>query len=81
MRLDPSFGKLLWIVNTTLVLTIFFCCRDRNSSPFWKGVMWAAGAAKMGFRWNIGKGTKLDFGRTNGLIFVLLQSSFEKSIQ
>jgi hypothetical protein len=43
--------------------------------------MWAAGAAKMGFRWNIGKGTKLDFGSTNGLIFVLLQSSFEKSIQ
>jgi hypothetical protein len=42
--------------------------------------MWAAGAAKMGFRWNIGQGTKLDFGRTNGLIFILLQSSFEKSI-
>jgi hypothetical protein len=31
-----------------------FCCRDRNASPFWKGVMWIAQAAKMGYRWNIG---------------------------
>jgi hypothetical protein len=27
-----------------------FCCVDRNASPFWKGVLWAARAAKMGFR-------------------------------
>jgi hypothetical protein len=38
-----------------------FCCKDRNSSPFWKGVMWAARAAKMGFRWKLGKGDKIIF--------------------
>jgi hypothetical protein len=24
-----------------------FCCNTRNSSPFWKGVAWAAQAAKL----------------------------------
>jgi hypothetical protein len=38
-----------------------FCCRDRNASPFWKGVLWAAQAAKMGFRWNIGNGRRVRF--------------------
>jgi hypothetical protein len=33
-----------------------FCCNDRNSSPFWKRVMWATRAAKMVYRWNIGDG-------------------------
>jgi hypothetical protein len=32
-----------------------------NESPFWKGVSWAAQAAKMGFRWKIGDGRKLRF--------------------
>jgi hypothetical protein len=30
-------------------------------SPFWKGVMWAAAAAKIGFRWSVGKGEKVLF--------------------
>jgi hypothetical protein len=32
--------------------------------PFWRGVMWAAKAAKMGYRWKIGNG---DFGKIAGL--------------
>jgi hypothetical protein len=28
-----------------------FYCNDRNGSPFWKSVLWAAKAAKMRFRW------------------------------
>jgi hypothetical protein len=38
-----------------------FCCRDRNNSPFWKGVMWAAKAAKIDFRWKISDGKKIRF--------------------
>jgi hypothetical protein len=38
-----------------------FCCNARNSSPFWKGVMWAAKAAKMGFRWKIENGRRVRF--------------------
>jgi hypothetical protein len=30
-------------------------------SPFWKGVMWAASSAKVGYNWNIGNGTKVLF--------------------
>jgi hypothetical protein len=29
------------------------CCNDRQASPFRKGVMWAAEAAKMGYMWKI----------------------------
>jgi hypothetical protein len=38
-----------------------FCYRDRNSSPFWKAVLWAGQAAKMGFRWNIENGKRVRF--------------------
>jgi hypothetical protein len=38
-----------------------FCCCPRNSSPFWKGVVWAAKAAKLGFRWHIGNDRKVRF--------------------
>jgi hypothetical protein len=37
------------------------CSKDRNASPFWKGVMWAAQAAKMGYRWNVGDGKRIRF--------------------
>jgi hypothetical protein len=37
------------------------CCVDRQSSSFWKGVLWAAKVAKMGFRWNIGNGKRIRF--------------------
>ena len=26
-----------------------FCCQEIEASPFWKGVLWAAKAAKMGY--------------------------------
>jgi hypothetical protein len=34
---------------------------DRQSSPFWKGVIWASKAAKMEFRWNVGNGKNVRF--------------------
>jgi hypothetical protein len=38
-----------------------FCCNPRNSSPFWKGVIWAAKTAKLGFRWRVGNGKRVRF--------------------
>jgi hypothetical protein len=38
-----------------------FCCRDRNASPFLKGFLWAAQAAKMGYRWKYGNGRRIRF--------------------
>jgi hypothetical protein len=38
-----------------------FCCNPRNSSPFWKGVIWAAKTAKLGFRWRVGNGKRVSF--------------------
>jgi hypothetical protein len=38
-----------------------FCCVDRNASLFWKGVIWVARAAKMGFRWKYGDGKRIRF--------------------
>jgi hypothetical protein len=38
-----------------------FWCRDKNTSPFWKGVLWADKAAKMGFRWSIGNRKRVRF--------------------
>jgi hypothetical protein len=37
------------------------CSKDRNASPFWKEVMWATQAAKMGYRWNVGDGKRIRF--------------------
>jgi hypothetical protein len=31
-------------------------------SNFWKGVMWAAKVARMGYRWKVGDGSKVRFG-------------------
>jgi hypothetical protein len=39
----------------------WFCCDDRQGYPFWKGVMWTAKAAKMGYRWKIGNGRRVRF--------------------
>jgi hypothetical protein len=37
-------------------------CSDRTAiSPFWKGVMWALQAARMGFKWLVGNGRKVRF--------------------
>ena len=38
-----------------------FCCPDINSSPFWKGVLWAVKAAQMGYSWKIGNGQHVRF--------------------
>jgi hypothetical protein len=38
-----------------------FCCTPRNASPFLKCVLWAAKAAKLGFRWQLGSGRKIRF--------------------
>jgi hypothetical protein len=29
-------------------------CRDVGASNFWKGVMWAAQAVRMGYKWKVG---------------------------
>jgi len=38
-----------------------FCCLDNGTSPFWKGVLWAAQAARNGYCWNIGNGRRVRF--------------------
>jgi hypothetical protein len=35
-----------------------FWSNPSTCSPFWKGVMWAAHAAKLGYRWHVGNGAK-----------------------
>lgn len=32
-----------------------FSCREADTSPFWKGLMWAAQAAQMGYQWLAGR--------------------------
>jgi hypothetical protein len=36
-------------------------CRDLGASNFWQGVMWAARAAKLGYRWKVKNGVKIKF--------------------
>ena len=36
-------------------------CSSIGTSPFWKGVVWAMQAAKIGLHWNLGKGYKVRF--------------------
>lgn len=38
-----------------------FCGKTLGTSQFWKGVMWAAKAVKMGSRWIVGEGAKIRF--------------------
>ena len=35
------------------------CCSTLGTSPFWKGVVWAMQAARMGIHWNLGNGKKV----------------------
>ena len=44
-----------------------FCCPDRGVSSFWKGVLWACKAAKMGYCWKVDNGKSIDFGKIDGL--------------
>jgi hypothetical protein len=38
-----------------------FACPELGASPFWKGVLWATRAAKMGYRWKIGNVRSVKF--------------------
>jgi hypothetical protein len=38
-----------------------FCCNPRNTSHFWEGVICAAHAAKLGYRWHIGDCRRVRF--------------------
>lgn len=38
-----------------------FACPEVGVSPFWKGVLWAAKAAKMGYFWKVGNGKRTKF--------------------
>lgn len=44
-----------------------FYSNTNGASQFFKGVMWAASAAKMGFKWHIGNGKKVRFWEDNWL--------------
>jgi hypothetical protein len=57
-----------------------FCCRDRNASPFLKGFLWAAQAAKIGYIWKFGNGGGLDFGKISGWRLVILLYNFGRFI-
>jgi hypothetical protein len=38
-----------------------FYCSTNGVSPFWKGVLWAAKAAKMGYQWKVENGRNIMF--------------------
>jgi hypothetical protein len=38
-----------------------FWANPSHCSPFWKGVVWVAHAAKVGYRWQVGNGSKVLF--------------------
>jgi len=44
-----------------------FCSNTSGSSSFFKGMIWAASAAKMGYRWQIGNGKRVKFWEDNWL--------------
>lgn len=44
-----------------------FYSNDLGASQFFKSLMWAAKAAKMGYRWKIGDGRKIKFWEDNWL--------------
>ena len=37
------------------------CCPNVGTTPFWKGVLWAVQAARLGIRWVVGNGKKVRF--------------------
>jgi hypothetical protein len=45
----------------------FFCSNETAASPFWKGVMWALQAARMGIKWLVGNGRKIRFWKDHWL--------------
>jgi hypothetical protein len=53
-------GKKLWIIRITWTLPTSFVVMKKGA-PFWKGVLWATKAVKMGYRWEISNGKKVRF--------------------
>lgn len=44
-----------------------FSAKSQHGSQFWKGVVWAAQAAKLGYRWHVGKCVRIKFWEDNWL--------------
>ncbi|WVZ69867.1 hypothetical protein U9M48_018590 [Paspalum notatum var. saurae] len=44
-----------------------FASKERRASQFFKGMLWAAKAARMGYRWRIGNGKRVKFWEDNWL--------------
>jgi hypothetical protein len=44
-----------------------FVANSSGGSSFFKGFMWAAQAAKMGYKWRVGNGKKIRFWEDNWL--------------
>ena len=55
------FGEALLISNTKLKTPICCAAQQLGSLLFWKGVLWAVQAARMGIKWVIGNGRKVRF--------------------
>jgi hypothetical protein len=53
----------LWvqIVNSKYKVTNpnIFCCSEKRTSPFWKGVLWAVKATHMGVKWKVVNGKRI----------------------
>jgi hypothetical protein len=55
-------GKKLLIINIIQVNLMCYAAKIGSPPPsFWKGVMWATKAARLGYRWRIGDGRKIRF--------------------
>lgn len=48
LKYNTANSNILWATGT-------------NASPFWKGVAWAANAARIGYRWQVGDGRTIKF--------------------
>jgi hypothetical protein len=53
-----------------------FYTKDNKASQFFKSFMWAAKAAKMGYRWKVGDGRKIKFWEDNWLGSSILAIQF-----
>jgi hypothetical protein len=61
--------------NKILIILIYSICSDQGVSNFWKVILWAAGVAKMGYRWRVGRGDALRFWEDTWIV------SFSLAIQ
>jgi hypothetical protein len=50
-----------WWKRSIVKKETFFVLKKKHASPFWKGVILAAQAVKMGYMWSVGKGDKVRF--------------------